>query len=850
MTATTWNPSDLSGVTLSGGNYTVSATAGTNGGARGTTSQNSGKWYIEYQVHGPSNDNVYVGFGTVDSGFEGTLNLEYLIAVDNNGNVHGDNGGLDNPIGASLSDDDIVSVCLDLDNNLAWFTVNGNFSLWNDSGTADPASGTGGMATGGFGGGSPAVFPLLMCQGTFGSPPVAGATMIPGSSSPAFNYTPPTGFSAWDAAAAGTSGTSGTWASTENTDIMAAFGVVTDSGTWASTENTDTWSTSSGFAQLGVESVVQNNAAPLEFTTNGPDRILIAIFSGSAVTAATDTITGITSTSGLDWQAESAVFAGETVDTFNMFIEIWWAYAHDQVTAEQLTVSYSGPGLTTTKQAQGFAVKGLNGNYNYPFDMRNNPLSWGTAIGAFFGSDTVPKAFIPYSDGPFEGLSTTHPVFASGNAVGVTLSGGDLVVTSTGSGNPNNYVYLDQTDAKVGGKFYFEVEFDAINGTDYGVGFMYEGSVISTLLSNGTGGAIVRGDGSIWNGTHIADLGVTPAANDIIGVAIDFDASLVWFIDITQGGSWNGGISSNPTFGVGGVSVPSSTNSLFDRRDLGNPSPTDLAPAVPFAAPAGNSSAQVTFNFGATSFVGAAPTGFLNWSGYTSTTNFDYPAVRFGSVISVNGSGGPFGATETFNGFTVACQQDVFGGQMNIGMATSYQVMAQNIAPSANDIIQQSATAPAWALLYDTLVAANTAPGSWESTEAPDTMTGIGYPGAFGIIGFFQPTEAKDIFTGLGLEPDTGVWASTEAKDIFGASGHVPVRGPWISTEATDVFAGVGIGLGENGTWASTEGIDTLTMLGYTPNSGILSATEPTDIFRALGAGVTQVRQRRNRFVT
>src|SRR6202044_3184220 len=96
---TTWNPSDDSGVTLSSGDMVATANAGTNGGARGTTSNTAGQFYIEYQVHGPQNDNVYVGFATTSTGFEGADNSEFFIVLNNNGNVQGDNGALDNSVG-------------------------------------------------------------------------------------------------------------------------------------------------------------------------------------------------------------------------------------------------------------------------------------------------------------------------------------------------------------------------------------------------------------------------------------------------------------------------------------------------------------------------------------------------------------------------------------------------------------------------------------------------------------------------------------------------------------------------------------------------------------------------------
>ena len=137
----------------------------------------------------------------------------------------------------------------------------------------------------------------------------------------------------------------------------------------------------------------------------------------------------------------------------------------------------------------------------------------------------------------------------------------------------------------------------------------------------------------------------------------------------------------------------------------------------------------------------------------------------------------------------------------------------------------------------------------WASTEAPDTMSAIGYPGFPGEFGQFASTEATDTIVAIGLTSDLGLWSSTEAKDIFGASGRVVIQGPWASTEAADHMAAAGLGFGQNGIWASTEAPDIFAASGSTPITGVLASTEITDRFVALGAGVTRARRRRQLIV-
>lgn len=637
-------------------------------------------------------------------------------------------------------------------------------------------------------------------------------------------------------------GVSGTWASTEAIDTMLGFGVVPCAGPWASTEAPDTWATSSGFERLDVENFVDSSGSgTITLSTNGPDRILVYMEAGVAVTGQANLITSITDSAGLTWQPHLGLVAGEDTNNDNIKIEIWWAYAHDKLASNTLSVT-SGSGGTTTGAGVGFAVKGMNGNYNYPFDNHENAFSLGAAIGSYFGADSVPTSVQRYADGPMESASGGTPIFTSPFDADCTITGSGLTLTGTAAGG---FAYLSPSaNGVLGGRYYFEVTFTTIMGGSYGAGFFYWPSgALSTLFSDGAGGFTVRGDGTIWTGSDIGNLGVTPANGDVIGIALDFDNGLAWAKDITQSGNWNGDVRADPSHGAGGIGIPVVTDSLshsFVTSNLGGYQNT----AVAFGSVDGNG-AVMHYAFAVT-----PPSGFLDWPGAFNTgTAGPFPAIRVAMTISITPT--LFGVLDALNGvWVIDVSNGRTGSQRNMSYVVQHELLGTNILLTDNDILHGTTAAPAWSMIYTTFVPGATDPGSWVSIEATDTCNFHGYTGAFGIVGDLTTTEAPDIAAIFGFERDSGVWASTEAKDIFGAAGRVPLVGHFIATEAPDIFAAVGVGRGENGVWISTEGVDIFSASGHTPITAILDATEVTDRFVAIGAGVTQSSRRRQLIVT
>jgi SPRY domain len=191
LTFATLDPSNTSAnITLSNGNLTATCNTTNNIGnvSRTTTSHSTGKYYFEVTVV-LAVGSVTQGIGVINStesvtnnalGFSGTNSIGYFTS---NGayylnSVHTGNF-------ASATTGDVVGVAVDLTNNNIWWRTNaGN---WNNSGTANPATNTGGQSI-----------------STLTGPLFAGieADTVNGSLSVNFGatsyaFTPPTGFGNW-----------------------------------------------------------------------------------------------------------------------------------------------------------------------------------------------------------------------------------------------------------------------------------------------------------------------------------------------------------------------------------------------------------------------------------------------------------------------------------------------------------------------------------------------------------------------------------------------------------------------------------------------------------------------------
>lgn len=140
----TWNPSDKSaGVTLSNGNLT--ATGSGNGGVRGTSVISTGKFYWECTITAYGGGTPEIGICSATATLLANTTAEYAIVQ------YGTSFGQIYNNGANLANIGYPGVggtyCMAVDTGakLIWFR-NGAAGNWNNSGTANPATGVGGAS--------------------------------------------------------------------------------------------------------------------------------------------------------------------------------------------------------------------------------------------------------------------------------------------------------------------------------------------------------------------------------------------------------------------------------------------------------------------------------------------------------------------------------------------------------------------------------------------------------------------------------------------------------------------------------------------------------------------------------
>lgn len=187
-------------VLLSNGNLTgtYNSTAPASVTARSTTNHSSGKFYLEFTnnaVGTPSSGSI---FGCGDSGVPASGAVG--IGFDTNScGLYGINGEVyynGTLIIAGSSDltfvaNDVAGVAIDLGNNAIWFrNVTSGTHNWNASGSANPATNTGGVALTSIGA---VYFMMGAYRASTQSTVNIGGTSYAG--------TPPAGFGNWDVAA-------------------------------------------------------------------------------------------------------------------------------------------------------------------------------------------------------------------------------------------------------------------------------------------------------------------------------------------------------------------------------------------------------------------------------------------------------------------------------------------------------------------------------------------------------------------------------------------------------------------------------------------------------------------------
>lgn len=192
---TTWNAADkTANITLSGGSLIATASSATIGGVRATTSAAAGKVYYEAIMLVATGTDY--GFGWANS----TAALTSFIGNDKNGvacfpaftagavffNNINQNGGT----GFITSATGLLTICIAFDIGGKLFWARTGAGPWNNSFTADPGAGTGGISVATINTGP--YFPV------FGSNS-SGASAVANFGATDFGYAVPSGFTSLDA---------------------------------------------------------------------------------------------------------------------------------------------------------------------------------------------------------------------------------------------------------------------------------------------------------------------------------------------------------------------------------------------------------------------------------------------------------------------------------------------------------------------------------------------------------------------------------------------------------------------------------------------------------------------------
>lgn len=204
------------------------------------------------------------------------------------------------------------------------------------------------------------------------------------------------------------------------------------------------------------------------------------------------------------------------------------------------------------------------------------------------------------SGGPYQivgltsgGAGATTTFDPSNKSTHITLSGGNLVSTS-GAGSSNSTAVRSVASHSTG-KFY--CEFTLTSGTpggNDGCGLCNGSFVIDggSFLGNNSNSCSYFNGGSYFGISGAAAAPGSQSSGDIIGMAVDAGAALIWFR--RNGGQWNSDGLANPATGAGGGTFTIS--------------------GALFAAVEGEVSGDTwTANFGGSAYANAAPSGFGNW---------------------------------------------------------------------------------------------------------------------------------------------------------------------------------------------------------------------------------------------
>jgi len=179
----------------------------------------------------------------------------------------------------------------------------------------------------------------------------------------------------------------------------------------------------------------------------------------------------------------------------------------------------------------------------------------------------------------------------------VTLSGGGLVATNTGTTSADQGARVATANGKTSGKWYFEITWTAVTsgiGSNLGIGVGTTASTYTGMGNGGTTGITHYLAGSYYSNGSVVSTGTGGwSVGQVAGIAYDLDNRRFWARQ-SPSGVWNGSGTNNPATNVGGYVIPAGT----------------MVPFVTFGGSTGAANNVFSANF-AGPFVGATPSGFI-----------------------------------------------------------------------------------------------------------------------------------------------------------------------------------------------------------------------------------------------
>lgn len=390
----------------------------------------------------------------------------------------------------------------------------------------------------------------------------------------------------------------------------------------------------------------------------------------------------------------------------------------------------------------------------------------------------------------------TYATFDAASVTAVTLSGGNLVATNTGTTSLDQGARVATASGKTTGKYYFEMTMTHVplQGSSMSSGI---GTTAATYTGLGTNGA--AGAACYWLGGAIYATGNTAmgiggrASGETMGVAVDLDNRKVFF-RVAPVGNWNGLAigSQNPVGPVGGVTVPAGT----------------IVPLCTFGGPGGTINHVLTANFGASAFVGAVPAGFT--AGWPDVAAAAATSV-FGTPVTEAANGYGLRVTKAANGYGTPVVYETIGVAPPVAWATlngavSPAVVVSNGGLTVTHTTQTSSLGAASASFKAT--------GKYyfEVVQQVTTHAGNGFGILLSTGTFAQAatgTNSVEIADGGG-STTTIIWANNVSTgknlgayvltDVFKFAFNLDIRRAWICRN--------------NGLWNATAGDDPATAVG------------------------------------